>query len=118
MREDVSFLEGILFESMFKEIEERYRDVIEFRSDHYEMVNIAEHLMKITKQVERIFKEIPNPQKKLDEALYTTLYEALKDISGILYDFSIAEQEQTNYVLVKTYRKLDNLHTLFTKLKI
>ncbi len=118
MRNDVSFLEGILFESMFREIEERYRDVLEFRQDNYEMINIAEHLMKITQQVERVFREIPNPQKKLDEGLYTTLYEALKDISGILYDFSIAEPEQTNYVLVQTYRRLDNLHTLFAKLRI
>ncbi len=118
MGSDISFLEGLLFNSMFKEIEERYRDVLETREDNQEMLNIANHLIKITHQVKKIYEEIPNPEKKLDEALYTTLYQALKDISGILYDFCIAEPEQVNYVLVQTYRKLDNLHTLFTKLRI
>ncbi len=118
MKDQVGFLEGLLFKSMFLEIQERYEDVVELRQDNYEMINIARHLIKVTQQVKRIYEEIPNPEKKLDETLYTTLYQALKDISGILYDFAIAEPEQTNYVLVQTYRKLDNLHTLFAKLKI
>ncbi len=116
MERDLSFLEGMLFKTMFAEIEERYREVMDIYGNDYEISSLATHLKEISETVKEIYKEIPNPNKKLTEEHYTTLYEVLKDVSGILYDLSIAEGEQLSYVIVQAYRKLDNINSLFEKL--
>ncbi|WP_461832417.1 hypothetical protein [Aquifex sp.] len=114
---DVNFLEEMLFRSVLKEIEERYEDVITIYRYDYEIKGIAEKLMRLARIVEEVFKEIPNPEKKLDQNSYTTLYNILKDISSILYDLSIATSEQISYVLLQAYRKLDNIDSLISKLR-
>jgi len=114
---DVNFLESMLLKSTMKEIEERYDDVVTIYRYDYEIRGLAEKLYKLSKIVEEVFKEIPNPEKKLDENLYTTLYTILKDINSILYDLSIATSEQISYVLMQAYRKLDNIDNLLSKLK-
>ena len=116
MNREVSFLEELLFNSMFHEIEQRYEEVIELYKNDYEIMGIAKHLKGMSDSILGIFRDIPNPYKKLTEEHYTTLYEALKDISMILYDLSIADGEQLNYVIVQAYRKLDNINSLFEKL--
>ncbi len=116
MGSDLNKLEEILFSTMFAEIEERYNEVVDIYRNDYEILSLAQHLMKLTDVVRDVFKEIPNPKKKLSEDLYTPLYEVLKDVSSILYDLSIADGEQLNYVIVKAYQKLDNISSLFQKL--
>jgi len=114
---DVNFLEDMLFKSVMKEIEERYEDVIAIYKYDFEIRGLAEKLMRLARIVEEVFQEIPNPEKKLDQSIYTTLYNILKDISSILYDLSIATNEQISYVLLQAYRKLDNIDSLIRKLK-
>ncbi|NPA32927.1 MAG: hypothetical protein GXO04_04815 [Aquificae bacterium] len=114
---DVNFLEDMLFRSLMREVEERYEDVVTIYKYDFEIRGLAEKLMKLAKVVEEVFKEIPNPEKKLDESIYTTLYNILKDISSILYDLSIATNEQVSYVLLQAYRKLDNIDSLIRKLR-
>ncbi|GAB6065013.1 hypothetical protein JCM9492_01050 [Aquifex pyrophilus] len=114
---DLNFLEEMLFKSVLREIEERYEDVITIYRYDYEIRGIAEKLMRLARIVEEVFKEIPNPEKKLDQNSYTTLYNILKDISSILYDLSIATNEQISYVLLQAYRKLDNIDSLISKLR-
>lgn len=116
MGQDIAFLEGMLFSSMFSEIEERYNDVVDLYRNDYEILSLAQHLKSISDAVGEIFKEIPNPQKKMGEELYTTLYNVLKDVSSILYDLSIAEGDQLSYVVVQAYRKLDSINSIFEKL--
>jgi len=116
MGRDLILLEEMLFATMFNEIEERYGDVIDAYSNDYEIVTLAQHLKGITDVVKEVFKEIPNPDKKLGEEMYSTLYDVLKDISMILYDISIAEGDQLSYVIVQAYRKLDSMNSLFEKL--
>ena len=117
MNKEVNFLEDILFRSMIKEIEERYEDVITIYKYDYEIRSLAEKLIRLTRILEEVFKEIPNPEKKLDQNTYTTVYNILKDISSILYDLSIATSEQVSYVLLQAYRKLDNIDSLIRKLR-
>ncbi len=116
MDRELSFLEGMLFDSMFSEIKERYNDVVDIYRNDYEVLSLAQRLKGISDMVADVFKEIPNPKKKLSEELYTTLYEVLKDVSSILYDLSIAEGDQLSYVVVQAYRKLDSMNSLFEKL--
>lgn len=117
MEKDLNFLEDMLLKSMMKEIEERYDDVITIYKYDYEIRALSEKLMSLARVVEEVFKEIPNPEKKLDKDAYTTLYSILKDISSILYDLSIATSEQLSYVLLQAYRKLDNIDSLIKKLR-
>jgi len=117
MEQDVNFLEDLLFRSMVREIEERYEDVVTLYKYDYEIRGLADKLMKLTRLLEEVFKEIPNPSKKLDLDIYSTIYAILKDISSILYDLSIATGEQINYVLLQAYRKLDNIDSLIRKLR-
>jgi hypothetical protein len=112
----LSLLEDMLFNTMFSEIEERYREVMEIYGNDYEIASLASHLKEITNAVRDLYREIPNPEKKLTEDHYTTLYQVLKDVSMILYDLSIAEGDQLSYVIVQAYRKLDNINSLFEKL--
>ena len=114
---DVKFLEDLLLKSVMKEIEERYGDVITIYKYDFEIRGLAEKLIRLAKIVKEVFYEIPNPEKKLDQSIYTTLYNILKDISSILYDLSIATNEQISYVLLQAYRKLDNIDSLIRKLK-
>jgi hypothetical protein len=116
MGRDIAILEEMLFATMFSEIEERYNEVIDTYSSDYEIITLAHHLKGISEMVREVFKEIPNPDKKLGEEMYTTLYDVLKDVSMILYDLSIAEGDQLSYVIVQAYRKLDSLNSLFEKL--
>ncbi len=116
MGKDVSTLEEMLFNTMFSEIEDRYNDVVDIYRNDYEILSLAQHLKSVRDVVSEVFKEIPNPNKKLGEELYTTLYQVLKDVSSILYDLSIAEGDQLNYVVVQAYRKLDSINSLFEKL--
>ncbi len=116
MDRNLNFLEDMLFTTMFSEIEERYREVMEIYGNDYEIASLAAHLKEISDTVKEIYKDIPNPEKKLTEDHYTTLYHVLKDVSMILYDLSIAEGDQLSYVVVQAYRKLDNINSLFEKL--
>jgi len=116
MDRSISLLEDMLFSTMFSEIEERYNEVMEIYGNDYEIASLATHLKEISQTVKELYREIPNPEKKLTEEHYTTLYQVLKDISMILYDLSIAEGDQLSYVIVQAYRKLDNINSLFEKL--
>ncbi len=116
MGRDTALLEEMLFATMFAEIQERYEEVSDTYAGDYEIITLAQHLKGISDMVKEVFKEIPNPDKKLGEDMYSTLYEVLKDVSMILYDLSIAEGDQLSYVIVQAYRKLDSLNSLFEKL--
>ncbi|WP_457600266.1 hypothetical protein [Hydrogenivirga sp.] len=116
MGQELSLLEGMLFNTMFSEIEDRYNDVVDIYRNDYEILSLAQHLKGISDMVGEVYREIPNPHKKLGEDLYTTLYQVLKDVSSILYDLSIAEGDQLSYVVVQAYRKLDSINSLFEKL--
>ncbi len=116
MDKSLSFLEGILFNTMFAEIEERFKNVVDIHGNDPEIMSLAQHLRRIGDTVREIFKEIPNPQKKLMEELYTTLYQILKDVSTTLYDLSVMDGDQLNYVVVQAYRKLDSISSLVEKL--
>ncbi len=116
MGKDISTLEEMLFNTMFSEIEERYNDVVDIYRNDYEILSLAQHLRSVKEAVGEVFKEIPNPNKKLSEEHYTTLYQVLKEVSSILYDLSIAEGDQLSYVIVQAYRKLDSINSLFEKL--
>jgi hypothetical protein len=116
MGRDITVLEEMLLATMLAEISDRYDDVLDTYSNDYEVITLAHHLKGIAEMVKEVFKEIPNPEKKLGEEMYSTLYNALKDVSMILYDLSIAEGDQLSYVIVQAYQKLDSLNSLFEKL--
>ncbi len=116
MGQETFFLEDMLFKSTYKEIEERYEEVMQLYCKDPEIINIAKSIKGMCDYVMKVYKEIPNPEKKLDESLYTTLYQVLKDLSITLYDLSIAEGEQIYYVISSAYQKLNGANNLLEKL--
>ena len=116
MGQEIFFLEDLLFRSTAKEIEERYAEVVQIYAQDPEVLNIAKSIKGMCDYIMQTYKEIPNPDKKLDESLYTTLYHVLKDLSVTLYDLSIAEGEQLYYVLSSAYQKLNGANNLLERL--
>ncbi|WPM31186.1 hypothetical protein IAE16_05005 [Hydrogenobacter sp. T-2] len=116
MEKEVFFLENLLFKSTAQEIEERYQEVLQLYAHDPEILNIAKSIKGMCDYIMKTYKEIPNPEKKLDESLYTTLYQVLKDLSITLYDLSIAEGEQIYYVLSSAYQKLNGANNLLERL--
>ncbi|MEJ7554421.1 hypothetical protein [Pampinifervens florentissimum] len=116
MEKEVFFLEDLLFKSTAQEIEERYQEVLQLYAHDPEILNIAKSIKGMCDYIMKTYKEIPNPEKKLDESLYTTLYQVLKDLSITLYDLSIAEGEQIYYVLSSAYQKLNGANNLLERL--
>jgi hypothetical protein len=116
MGKELFFLEDMLFKSTYEEIEERYAEVIQMYAHDPEIINIAKSIKGMCDYIMKTYKEIPNPEKKLDENLYTTLYQVLKDLSITLYDLSIAEGEQIYYVISSAYQKLNGANNLLEKL--
>ena len=116
MRDKLNLLEEMLFNTMFSEIEKHYEDVMDLHEGNYEILSLAHHLRSVSEVVGEVFREIPNPRKRLGTELYTPLYEVLRDIDSILYDLSIAEGEQLGYVIAQAYRKLDHINSLFERL--
>ncbi len=116
MGKELFFLEDMLFRSTYQEIEERYAEVIQMYAHDPEIINIAKSIKGMCDYIMKTYKEIPNPEKKLDESLYTTLYQVLKDLSITLYDLSIAEGEQIYYVISSAYQKLNGANNLLEKL--
>ncbi len=116
MERELFFLEDLLFKSTAQEIEERYQEVLQLYAHDPEILNIAKSIKGMCDYIMRTYKEIPNPERKLDESLYTTLYQVLKDLSITLYDLSIAEGEQIYYVLSSAYQKLNGANNLLERL--
>ncbi|MFN7065248.1 MAG: hypothetical protein ACK4OF_03780 [Aquificaceae bacterium] len=116
MDRELFYLEDILFKSVFKEVEERYEDVLQIYAHDPEIRNIANSIKGMCDYIMKAYKDIPNPYKKLDEGMYTTLYQVLKDLSLTLYDLSIAEGEQIYYVVSSAYQKLNGANNLLEKL--
>ncbi|MCS7277996.1 MAG: hypothetical protein NZ531_04015 [Aquificaceae bacterium] len=116
MGQEIFFLEDLLFRSTAKEIEERYAEVVQIYAHDPEVLNIAKSIKGMCDYIMQTYREIPNPDKKLDESLYTTLYHVLKDLSVTLYDLSIAEGEQLYYVLSSAYQKLNGANNLLERL--
>ncbi len=116
MEKEFFFLEDLLFKSTSREIEERYQEVLQLYAHDPEILNIAKSIKGMCDYIMATYKEIPNPEKKLDESLYTTLYQVLKDLSITLYDLSIAEGEQIYYVLSSAYQKLNGANNLLERL--
>ena len=116
MGKELFFLEDLLFKSTYEEIEEWYAEVILIYAHDPEIINIAKSIKGMCDYIMKTYKEIPNPEKKLDENLYTTLYQVLKDLSITLYDLSIAEGEQIYYVISSAYQKLNGANNLLEKL--
>ncbi len=116
MDKTVHMLEDMLFKSQAKEIGEIYNEVLNAYKEDLEVSNIINTIKGICDYILSIYKEIPNPEKKLDENLYSTLYSTLKDLSNTLYDLSIAEGEQLYYVISSAYQKLNGANNLLEKL--
>ncbi|MCS6957660.1 MAG: hypothetical protein RMK75_04275 [Aquificaceae bacterium] len=116
MGQEIFFLEDLLFRSTAKEIEERYAEVVQIYAHDPEVLNIAKSIKGMCDYIMQTYREIPNPDRKLDESLYTTLYHVLKDLSVTLYDLSIAEGEQLYYVLSSAYQKLNGANNLLERL--
>ncbi|MCS6997898.1 MAG: hypothetical protein RMH93_06340 [Aquificaceae bacterium] len=116
MGQELFFLEDMLFRSSAQEIEERYAEVVQIYAQDPEVLNIAKSIKGMCDYILQTYREIPNPEKKLEESLYTTLYQVLKDLSITLYDLSIAEGEQIYYVLSSAYQKLNGANNLLERL--
>ncbi len=116
MGQELYFLEDMLFKSTAAEIEERYREVLSLYAQDPEILNVAKSIKGMCDYILKAYKEIPNPGKKLDESMYTTLYQVLKDLSLTLYDLTIAEGEQLYYVLSSAYQKLNGANNLLERL--
>ncbi len=116
MRTDVALLEDMLYKSIAKEIEGLYGEVIHMYGSDEEVLNLARSIKSMCDYILKVYREIPNPNKKLDESLYTTLYSMLKDFSVTLYDLTIAEGEQLYYVISSAYHKLSGAHNLLERL--
>jgi len=113
---DLVELENLLFKSTSKEIEELYQEVMQIYKFDEEVLNIARSIKGICDYIMSLYKEIPNPERKLDESLYTTLYQVLKDLSITLYDLTVAEGEQLYYVISSAYQKLNGANNLLERL--
>ncbi len=116
MRKDLLLLEELLLRTMLAEIEERYQKVMKAHGEEEEVTVLADSLLSIGRIVEEVFREIPNPQKKMGEELYTTLYEVLKDVSSALSELANADDDRLQSVLASAYRRLDGFNSLFEKL--
>lgn len=116
MDRTLHILEDMLFKSQAKELVEIYNEVANVYKDDMEVSNIINTIKGICDYILSVYKEIPNPEKKLDETLYSTLYNTLKDLSNTLYDLSIAEGEQLYYVISSAYQKLNGANNLLERL--
>lgn len=116
MGQELYFLEDMLFRSIAVEIEERYSEVLSLYAHDPEILNVAKSIKGMCDYILKVYKDIPNPDKKLDESMYTTLYHVLKDLSLTLYDLTIAEGEQLYYVLSSAYQKLNGANNLLERL--
>ncbi|MGB9873401.1 MAG: hypothetical protein ACPLRS_00340 [Hydrogenobacter sp.] len=113
---DITYLEDMLFKSVAKEIEDLYQEVLQMYSFDEEVLNIARSIKGMCDYILSIYREIPNPEKKLDVSLYTTLYNVLKDMKVTLYDLTVAEGEQLYYVISSAYQKLNGANNLLERL--
>lgn len=116
MDKTVYILEDMLFRSQAKELGDIYNEVVNAYKEDVEVSNIINTIKGVCDYILSVYKEIPNPEKKLDETLYSTLYNTLKDLSNTLYDLSIAEGEQLYYVISSAYQKLNGASNLLEKL--
>ncbi len=116
MDRDVYMLEDMLFRSLAREVEELYREVSSMYRNDMEISNIVNSIKAVCDYILTVYREIPNPKKKLDESLYSTLYSVLRDLSVTLYDLSIAEGEQLYYVISSAYQKLNGANNLLERL--
>ncbi|WP_029551979.1 hypothetical protein [Thermocrinis jamiesonii] len=116
MDRSVLILEDMLFRTLSKEIEERYEEVISLYKHDPEIKNIANTIKRLCDYVLEIYKNIPDPTKKLDDNLYSTLYYLLKDLGLTLYDLTIAEGEQLYYVISSAYQKISGANALLERL--
>ncbi|MFN3814125.1 MAG: hypothetical protein ACK4SM_05840 [Aquificaceae bacterium] len=116
MKMDVAVLEGMLYKSIAKEIEGLYEEILNIYSSDEEVLNLAKNIKNICDYILKVYREIPNPNKKLDESLYTTLYNMLKDFSVTFYDLTVADGEQLYYVISSAYHKLSGAHNLLERL--
>jgi len=114
MGKDITTLEEMLFNTMFREIEERYNDVEEIYRNDVEILSLAQRLKAVKDRVNGILREVSSG--KPGEDTYTTLYQVLKDVSSILYDLSIADGDQLAYVVLQAYRKLEDINSLLKTL--
>ncbi|MEZ0360545.1 MAG: hypothetical protein ABWK04_01420 [Hydrogenobacter sp.] len=113
---EIAYLEDLLFRSVAKEIEDLYQEVLQMYSFDEEVLNISRSIKGMCEYILSIYRDIPNPEKKLDESLYTTLYNVLKDMSITLYDLTVAEGEQLYYVISSAYQKLNGANNLLERL--
>ena len=116
MERSVLILEDMLFRSLSKEIEERYKEVISLHKNDAEIINIANNIKKLCDYILDVYKDIPNPTKKFSDNLYSTLYYLLKDLGLTLYDLTIAEGEQLYYVISSAYQKISGANALLERL--
>lgn len=116
MDKTIHILEDMLFKSQAKEIVDIYNEVLSVYKNDLEISNIVNTIKGICDYILKLYKDIPNPERKLDETLYSTLYNTLKDLSNTLYDLSIAEGEQLYYVISSAYQKLNGANNLLEKL--
>ena len=82
MANSLLFLEDMLFRTLSKEIEERHREVLALYSHDLEITNIANSIKRLCDHIFEIYKGIPDPSRKLDESLYSTLFYPLKEINS------------------------------------
>jgi hypothetical protein len=118
MANSLLFLEDMLFRTLSKEIEERHKEVLALYSHDLEITNIANSIKRLCDHIFELYKGIPDPSRKLDENLYSTLYYLLKDMSITLYDLTIAEGEQLYYVISSAYQKLNGAANLLERLML
>ena len=116
MEKSLLILEDMLFKTLYKEIEEYYREVKALYSSDGEIQSIADNIKRLCDCALQIYKNIPNPANKLNESLFSTLYYLLKDLSLTLYDLTIAEGEQLYYVISSAYQKLSGANNLLERL--
>ncbi|SHK40896.1 hypothetical protein [Thermocrinis minervae] len=108
-------LEDMLLRSVEEEIRERYEEVASMYSHNMEVMNIAKSILGLCQYIYDVYRDIPNPERKLDESLYSTLYSILKDFSITLYDLTIAEGEQLYYVISSAYQKINSANNLLER---
>ncbi|WP_448588429.1 hypothetical protein [Thermocrinis sp.] len=118
MEKSLLVLEDMLFRSLSKEIEERYEEVLSLYGGDMEIINIADSIKKLCDYILDIYKNIPDPTKKLSDSLYSTLYYLLKDLNLTLYDLTIAEGEQLYYVISSAHQKISGANNLLERLAL
>lgn len=111
MEDSLSLLEGLLFKTQSREIDQYFEELTQFYPHETEILNIASSIKGLSDFILNACES-----RSITPELYDSIYQIMKELSATLYDLTIAEGEQLKYVISCAYEKLNSANSIVEKL--